>query len=96
MAGPLAGLRVVEMAGIGPAPFAAMVLADLGADVVRITRPKVAVDPLDLTTRSRRSLDLDLRRPEAVAAHVGYRSPSWMTSRNVTERRVSIAYRQRK
>jgi alpha-methylacyl-CoA racemase len=36
--GPLAGLRVVEMAGIGPAPFAAMLLADMGADVVRIDR----------------------------------------------------------
>ena len=37
--GPLTGLRVVELAGIGPAPFAAMVLADLGADVVRVDRP---------------------------------------------------------
>ena len=39
MAGPLSGLRVVELAGLGPAPHAAMVLADLGADVVRIERP---------------------------------------------------------
>ena len=38
-AGPLRGLRVVELAGIGPGPHAAMVLADLGADVVRIDRP---------------------------------------------------------
>ena len=37
--GPLAGLRVVELAGIGPAPFAGMLLADLGADVVRVDRP---------------------------------------------------------
>ena len=37
--GPLAGLRVVELAGLGPAPFAAMLLADLGADVVRVDRP---------------------------------------------------------
>ena len=37
--GPLAGVRVVELAGIGPGPFAAMVLADLGADVVRVDRP---------------------------------------------------------
>lgn len=37
--GPLTGVRVVELAGIGPAPFAAMLLADLGADVVRVDRP---------------------------------------------------------
>ena len=39
MAGPLTGLRVVELAGLGPAPHAAMVLGDLGADVVRVERP---------------------------------------------------------
>lgn len=38
-AGPLAGVRVVELAGIGPGPFAAMLLGDLGADVVRVDRP---------------------------------------------------------
>ncbi|HEY8985980.1 MAG TPA: CoA transferase, partial [Streptomyces sp.] len=46
--GPLAGVRVVELAGIGPGPFAAMLLADLGADVVRVDRPgrpALAVDP---------------------------------------------------
>ena len=37
--GPLTGVRVVELAGIGPGPFAAMLLADLGADVVRVDRP---------------------------------------------------------
>ena len=40
MGGPLHGVKVVELAGIGPAPFAAMMLADLGADVLRIDRPK--------------------------------------------------------
>ena len=40
MAGPLDGLRIVELAGIGPAPFAAMVLADLGADVVKVEDPR--------------------------------------------------------
>jgi alpha-methylacyl-CoA racemase len=39
MSGPLAGLRVVEMAGIGPGPFCAMLFADLGAEVIRIRRP---------------------------------------------------------
>ncbi len=61
MTGPLAGLKVVEMAGLGPAPFGAMVLADLGAEVLRITRPGVAVNPNDVTTRSRRAVALDLR-----------------------------------
>ena len=40
MAGPLTGLRVVELAGIGPGPHAAMILGDLGADVVRVDRPQ--------------------------------------------------------
>ena len=39
MTGPLAGIRIVEFAGLGPAPFAAMLLADFGADVIRIERP---------------------------------------------------------
>ncbi len=68
MAGPLADLKVVEMAGIGPAPFCAMLLADLGADVVRITRPGARVEPRDVTTRSRRALALDLRDAAGVAA----------------------------
>ncbi|MFE6228345.1 MULTISPECIES: CaiB/BaiF CoA-transferase family protein [unclassified Streptomyces] len=66
--GPLAGLRVVELAGIGPGPFAAMLLADLGADVVRVDRPGGAglgVDPAkDLTNRNKRSVIVDLRLPE--------------------------------
>ena len=65
--GPLKGVRVIEMAGIGPAPFAAMHLADMGAEVVRITRPGQAFPlPIDekhnLFNRSRRSLVLDLRQ----------------------------------
>ncbi|MFD2234920.1 CaiB/BaiF CoA transferase family protein [Phaeospirillum tilakii] len=71
MSGPLTGLRVIEFAGLGPAPFCAMLLADCGAEVVRIDRPG-AEDPLgqrrDPLTRGRRSLALDLKRPEAVAA----------------------------
>ncbi|HET8619488.1 MAG TPA: CaiB/BaiF CoA-transferase family protein, partial [Acidimicrobiales bacterium] len=66
MAGPLDGLRIVELAGIGPAPFAAMVLADLGADVVRVDRVGVP-DPtarMDVLKRGRRSVAVDLKRPE--------------------------------
>ena len=66
MAGPLTGMKVIEMAGLGPGPFCAMVLADLGADVVRVARPGVAPDPLDVLARSRTVLNLDLRDPQAV------------------------------
>ena len=45
MSGPLTGLRVVELAGIGPVPHAAMMLGDLGADVVRVERPTSGFDP---------------------------------------------------
>jgi alpha-methylacyl-CoA racemase len=63
MAGPLAGLRVVELAGIGPAPFAGMVLADLGADVLRIDRVGAAdaVARRDVLNRGRRSIAVDLK-----------------------------------
>lgn len=69
--GPLAGVRVVELAGIGPGPFAAMHLADLGADVVRVDRPGGAglgIDPArDLTNRGKRSVLLDLKTDEGRA-----------------------------
>ncbi|MCX5415448.1 CaiB/BaiF CoA-transferase family protein [Streptomyces sp. NBC_00059] len=63
--GPLAGVRVVELAGIGPGPFAAMLLADLGADVVRVDRPGgsvIGIEPaFDLTNRNKRSVLVDLK-----------------------------------
>jgi alpha-methylacyl-CoA racemase len=63
--GPLAGVRVVEMAGIGPAPFAGMMLADMGADVVRVDRPTDgAVDTnarKDVVNRGKRSVTADLK-----------------------------------
>lgn len=69
--GPLTGVRVVELAGIGPGPFAAMLLADLGADVVRVDRPGGAglgIDPAsDLTNRNKRSVLLDLKSDEGPA-----------------------------
>ncbi|WP_103503334.1 MULTISPECIES: CaiB/BaiF CoA-transferase family protein [unclassified Streptomyces] len=68
-AGPLAGTRVLELAGIGPGPFAAMLLGDLGADVVRVDRPGSSwphIDPAtDLTNRNKRSVRLDLKDPDA-------------------------------
>ncbi|MFJ3909215.1 alpha-methylacyl-CoA racemase [Streptomyces sp. 2132.2] len=69
--GPLAGVRVVELAGIGPGPFAAMLLADLGADVVRVDRPgggALAIDPAyDVTNRGKRSVLVDLKSAEGPA-----------------------------
>ncbi|WP_094103180.1 CaiB/BaiF CoA transferase family protein, partial [Streptomyces phaeoluteigriseus] len=67
VAGPLDGVRVVELAGIGPGPFAAMLLADLGADVVRVDRPgprPLGGDPAhDVTNRNKRSVLVDLKSP---------------------------------
>ncbi|MDQ3900537.1 MAG: CoA transferase [Actinomycetota bacterium] len=67
MPGPLVGLRVVELAGIGPAPHAAMLLAYLGADVVRVERPagglRLAPTAHDQMLRGRRSIALDLKDP---------------------------------
>jgi alpha-methylacyl-CoA racemase len=66
MSGPLAGIRIVEMAGIGPGPFAGMMLADHGAEVIRICRPDAAWNPADILLRSRQSITLDMKNPAAV------------------------------
>ena len=78
MAGPLAGFKVVEMVGLGPGPFCAMMLADMGADVIRIDRPRPAGTPPptaaigdarhDILARGRRTLDIDLRADGAAEA----------------------------
>ncbi len=71
-AGPLAGVRVVELAGIGPAPYAAMVLADLGAQVVRVERPGQGPDvAAPVVLRGRRSVVLDLKQQPGVQALLG-------------------------
>ncbi|OAA28175.1 alpha-methylacyl-CoA racemase [Frankia sp. EI5c] len=67
MTGPLSGLRVVELAGIGPGPHGTMILADLGADVVRIQRPELGDGPEDWLLRGRRLLRVDLRSPDGLA-----------------------------
>jgi alpha-methylacyl-CoA racemase len=78
--GPLTGLRVVEIGAIGPAPFAGMLLADLGAEVLRVDRPgarAVPGDPRhDLLGRGKRSVALDLKRPRAadVVRHLAARA----------------------
>jgi len=68
MSGPLSGLKVVEFAGLGPGPFCAMVLADLGADVLCIARPGTQASAADVTGRNRRTLALDLRSAEGADA----------------------------
>ena len=71
--GPLQGVRIIEVAGIGPGPFAAMMLADMGADVVRVDRTSNAMGgdpdapPADVLARGRRSVAVDLKSPEGVA-----------------------------
>ncbi|WPB87514.1 CaiB/BaiF CoA transferase family protein [Sediminicoccus rosea] len=67
--GPLHGLKILEIAGIGPGPFCAMLLADLGAEVIRIERAEgPAGSRQDVSLRNRRSLALDLKKPEAIQA----------------------------
>lgn len=72
MAGPLAGLRIIEIAGIGPGPFCGMMLADHGAEVIRIERPGGGTglpDPSkDVLLRSRPTLTIDLKTPAGAAA----------------------------
>jgi alpha-methylacyl-CoA racemase len=73
MSGPLSGIRAVELGGLGPGPFAAMMLADLGADVVRIDRPDAKPfvtgldSSLDVLLRGRRSLTVDLKSQDGLA-----------------------------
>src|SRR3990170_1108675 len=63
VAGPLQGVRVLEFAGLGPVPFCGMLLSDLGAQVLRISRPGVITQPFDaVLTRGRVSLSLDLKQ----------------------------------
>jgi alpha-methylacyl-CoA racemase len=63
MTGPLSGIRILELASIGPGPFAGMMLADHGAEVIRIVRPSTPSDPNSALLRSRASLELDLKKP---------------------------------
>ena len=71
MAGPLTGLKVVEMAGLGPAPFCGMLLADMGAQLLRIARPEKAdsgTAKFDVFSRGKQTLHADLRDPAKLAA----------------------------
>ena len=63
MAGPLKGIRIIEFAGIGPGPYCGMMLADHGAEVIRIDRPGGFMDPRDPLSRNRTSIALDIVMP---------------------------------
>ena len=69
MAGPLSGLSVLEIGGIGPGPFVGMMLADLGAEVIRVDRPGAPADPgtHGVLMRGRRTMELDLKEEAARA-----------------------------
>lgn len=62
----LAGVRVIELAGLAPAPFCGMILADFGAKVIRVDRTKVAM-AMDTQARGKRSVAINLKSPEGVA-----------------------------
>ena len=66
--GPLKGIKIIEFSGIGPGPFCGMLLADLGADVIRISRPeqKGQNNKFDIHNRSKRSIVADLKKPETI------------------------------
>ena len=67
MTGPLQGLRIIELAGLGPVPFAGMMLADHGAEVIRVERPGTPPNRGDPLLRSRTSITIDLKSPEGAA-----------------------------
>src|SRR5690606_24199813 len=72
MSGPLAGIKIIELAGIGPGPFCAMMLADMGAEVIRVDRAQNVMGgdpdapPADVMNRGRRSIGVDLKNPDGV------------------------------
>jgi alpha-methylacyl-CoA racemase len=74
MAGPLSGYRIIELAGIGPGPFAAMMLADMGAEVIRVERAQAVSGRghdgphFDVLLRGRRNIAIDLKNPDGVEA----------------------------
>src|ERR1700681_312209 len=66
LGGPLQGIRILEFAGIGPVPFAGMLLSDLGADIVRIDRPGTRTDLREAVNRGRQFVQVDLKDGESV------------------------------
>src|SRR2546429_5408433 len=92
MPGPLEGVRVVEFAGLGPGPFCAMLLADMGAEVLRIARPGTPVDAQDITTRSRSQVEIDLRGEEGQASALALIARADLLDRKSTRLNSSHGY----
>ena len=93
MSGPLTGVKVLELAGIGPGPFCGMLLADMGADVLRVDRLQandlgLPVEPkYDIMSRGRRSIALDLKQPGFDTNGAGARGPGRRADRGLPPRR---------
>ena len=70
--GPLEGIKIIEMGGIGPGPFCAQMLADMGADILRVERwgnlQRMLEPKHDVWHRGRRSISINLKKPEGVEA----------------------------
>jgi alpha-methylacyl-CoA racemase len=85
MSGPLTGYKIIEIAGIGPGPFAAMLLADMGAEIIRVDRAQAvrgtppSTPAGDLMLRGRKNIALDLKSPEGVEAllQLVEKRPNW-------------------
>ena len=76
--GPLNGIKILEFAGIGPGPFCGMLLADLGAEVIKISRPesKGNGSKYDLNDRSKFSITIDLKNDESILSLIHISEPT--------------------
>jgi len=89
--GPLKGVRIIELQGIGPGPFCGMMLADMGAEVIRIDRTGAPggiarAERFDLLARGRRSIRLNLKSEEGIANRSGFGKIRWPDRRVQTGR----------
>ena len=92
MSGPLQGVKIIEIAGIGPGPFAAMMLADMGAEIVRVDRAQSVSGNFDrpnleILNRGRRSIGVDLKQPEGVETVLQARRAGRRAHRGLPARR---------
>ncbi len=99
VSGPLTGYRMIEIAGIGPGPFAAMLLADMGAEVIRVERAGAVRGPApdtphpDILRRGRRNIAIDLKHPDGVATLLDARRARRRVDRRLPSRRHGTARR---
>ena len=86
--GPLTGYRIIELAGIGPGPFCGMMLADMGAEVIRIDRYGATARGQDVLGRGRKSIALDLKNPKQSMLCLSYANPRTLCLRASTAHRA--------